>query len=146
MHIGKNAKFEQDRNYEDMDGNLKSFTIRDYSKKTKIGTNKFKGNVKQEYIDSIYAIVDELIDEVPAKFAKEIETVVEKDGNEYIWNRENLYLMHMDDNRYHVLSDLSRLKKEIYENIKEYIFCTDADCRDKVQIWKDSYKLDKFII
>lgn len=86
MHIGKSAAFEQDRSYDDMEGNVKNFTIRDYSKKIKVAMSGEKIDFDQ-YFKQYRAEVLERIFDVDAKYGiPEHDKYVLPTFNGYEWD------------------------------------------------------------
>lgn len=126
MHIGNKAHFEQDNTYHDMDGNLKTFTHRDYSKKIKIGmaptpTEESRKEANSKYQDSIEELVKDLCSSYPPLFASEHDVAVHKYGHISEWNKEALEIMFKDPNAYTADSDLSKLKKILINKTLEYL-------------------------
>ena len=91
------AHFEQDRDYVDMEGNLRTFTIRDYSD---AGRNRQKAIINEEaakeaddnYNKSLKESIDSLCEEVPAVFAREIDEVVIVKDERIEWDKDALFI------------------------------------------------------
>lgn len=136
MHIGKKAHFEQDETYTDMNEQLRTFTKRDYTKKISVAAST-KGSV-EDYESSIWACVDELIQENPPSLAIDSEVV---DAGE--WDRDCLYTMFIDPNKVYIGSRLSNLKSLLIASILDRIGHTDAfDWSQRVDAFRDAYKRD----
>lgn len=133
------AKFEQDRHYIDMDGNLRTFTIRDYSKAKGVSmlpsTEESKAAAQSAWNDSLNEVVQSFIEENPPVFGREFGKATNIIDGKVIWNKEALVLMYKE---YGI--DWHKLDRMVFENIVEYLKCKDLDCRDKVQAWRVHYK------
>lgn len=118
--------FEQDRSYTDMnDGQTKMFTIRDYSKKTKVAvtntsTKESKTEAQKAYDDSTWEVVNEIIDQNPAVFGRESYKAVDVINSKIEWNPEGLFWMVRDPQAYTIGSDFSNLKAELIRSILDH--------------------------
>lgn len=145
--------FEQDRSYTDMEsGQTKMFTIRDYSKKIKVSMNgdstpEQKTATQKAYDDSTWEIVDELIDQNPAVFARESYKAVDVNDGKIEWNREGLFLMHRDPNQGLLGSDWNNMKTELLTSILEYNGHTTipVNWESIVHDFKRNYQINKTI-
>lgn len=148
MNIGKNAKFEQDRTYDDLEGNVKNFTIRDYSKKIKSFPTPSKINEEgltptEVYNNSLYEYVDDWISENNPEHCRECFLGVVKDGGSIKWDREVLYIMYkayMELRHYN--SDWSQLERIVKESIlRELTYDEEtADTRNLIEDYRKNYK------
>lgn len=144
-HSDKYKNYEADQNYMDMDGNLRTFTIRDYSKPKGLpmtpSTQEEKEKVFQEYELSIKEQVQEFIENNPPEFGREVvEATIVVDGK-INWNPSYLDLIFRDT----LLVDYFKLKKVVEKNILENIGWNGVplDPRDQIQKWRDRYKKTK---
>lgn len=144
------AHFEQDKTYEDMDGNIRQFKFRDYTKKTSVGfagSTGEPGDATREYHASLRETIDCLTEEVPAIFARDVDEVIEIINDKIEWNKEALFLAYKHYMScfecMHVSSIWYRMNKAVSKSIKEHINCKDADCRDKIEKWRIHYKKTK---
>ncbi len=135
------ADFEQDRHYNDLDGNLKTFTIRDYSKAkpimdNRIPTEESKTAAQKLYEESTWTVVDELIEENPAMFAREYEEAISIYDGKIEWNRNALFLIARD------YPSWSRLKNMLSTAILEHLGYREvpANFLDVIASFRNKYK------
>lgn len=139
--------FEQDRSYHDMDGNLRNFSIRDYSNagrnrlKVLPSTDEQKEEATFTYHKGLRETVEDLCQSAPAIFARDVDEAIEIIDGKIEWNKQALFIALKDwMNVAHYNNIWSRVNRALFTNIKELINCKELDCRDKVNQWKDHFR------
>lgn len=143
--------FEQDRSYTDMnDGQTKMFTIRDYSKKTKVAvsnvsTEETKTEAQKAYDESTYEVVDDIIARNPAVFGREAYKAIDVNDSIIEWNREGLFWMLRDPEAYTQGSDFSNLKLELITSILNHEGYTSVPLNWEVIVdnFRDKYEINQ---
>lgn len=135
------AHFEQDRTYNDLDGNLKNFTIRDYSKAkgismTPTSTEESRTATQKAYDESTWEVVDMIIEENPAIFAREFEEAIDIVDDRIEWNRNALFYIVKESRDYSTLKIM--LTKNIIEHLG-YAQCP-PNYLDDVDSFRKKYK------
>lgn len=139
--------FEQDRHYTDLDGNLRTFTIRDYSrnKGVAMGGKESVEEIEKSVYESTVKLVEDFMEEVPAIYARYIPNIVEVKDDKIQWVKEALIILFMNSHEWGPGRALYyNLLNTVHKSILEYMeYDGISDPHALIDKFKQMYRTKK---